>query len=314
VKQVRVIDSHTEGEPTRVVIAGAPYLVGDTLDQKALDFRENHSTFRTGVVLEPRGSEAVVGALLLPPQKSTSQASVIFFNNVGVLGMCGHGTIGLVRTLQYLGRLQPGKVAIDTLVGTVEALLHEDARVTIWNVPSYRYKHNVSLTIPGFGDVTGDIAYGGNWFFATSSDEHELTLANLSTLTRFTAAIRHQLETEGITGESGALIDHIELFGPPKNPDNNSRNFVLCPGMAYDRSPCGTGLSAKLACLAAEGSLQPGQIWRQESVIGSLFEGQFSPLPSDKRILPQITSRAYITGDNTLIFDPDDPFREGIRP
>ncbi len=311
-RRVRVIDSHTEGEPTRVVISGAPELQGSTLGEQAQVFREMHNGFRSGVVCEPRGADAVVGALLLPATDPSHAAGVIFFNNVGVLGMCGHGTIGIVRTLQYLGRIEAGKVTLDTPVGPVGATLHQDGRVTVENVPSYRYRQGVSIQVPGFGEVIGDIAYGGNWFFAAKAHGLDLTLANLEQLTRFTSSIRESLEREGITGENNGHIDHIELFGAAEAPQNNSRNFVLCPGLSYDRSPCGTGTSAKLACLAADGSLQPGEIWRQESVIGSVFEGSYQPGGNGK-VLPSITGRAYVTADSELLFDAEDPFAEGIR-
>ncbi|MEZ0327088.1 MAG: proline racemase family protein [Fimbriimonas sp.] len=311
-RRVRVIDSHTEGEPTRVVISRAPELAGTTLAEKANDFRLNADGFRSGVVCEPRGADAVVGALLLPSSNPQNAADVIFFNNVGVLGMCGHGTIGIVRTLQHLGKLQPGKLTLGTPVGDVGAQLHEDGRVTVWNVPSYRYRSAVPVQVEGFGEVVGDIAYGGNWFFATKNYGHELELSNLDALIRFTSGIRATLERERIAGENGGHIDHIELFGPPQDPANNSRNFVLCPGLSYDRSPCGTGLSAKMACLAAEGALDEGQTWRQESVIGSIFEGSYRRTEGEK-ILPAITGRAYITADSELLFDPEDPFVEGIR-
>ncbi len=311
-RRVRVIDSHTEGEPTRVVIAGGPELSGSTLAEKAQSFRRDFDGFRSGVVCEPRGADAVVGALLLPPSKPNQVAGVIYFNNVGVLGMCGHGTIGIVRTLEYLGQIQPGKLVIDTPVGEVGAELHEDGRVTVSNVPSYRYRSDVPVEVPDFGTVVGDIAYGGNWFFATKDCGMDLELSNLDQLTRFTVAIRESLEREGITGESGGHIDHIELFGSPKDPANSSRNFVLCPGLAYDRSPCGTGLSAKLSCLAADGLLAPRNKWRQESVIGSVFEGSYERTEGN-RILPSITGNAYITADSELLFDPQDPFAEGIR-
>jgi 4-hydroxyproline epimerase len=212
-----------------------------------------------------------------------------------------------------MGKLEPGKVLLDTPVGVVGAELHDDGRVTVANVPSYRYKQGVSVQVPGFGEVVGDIAYGGNWFFATKNYGHELSLANLENLTRFTTSIREAIEAEGITGENGGHIDHIELFGEPGDPANDSRNFVLCPGLSYDRSPCGTGLSAKLACLAADRALEPGQTWRQESVIGSVFEGTYQSA-SEGRIKPYITGRAYVTADSELLFDPGDPFAEGIRP
>lgn len=312
VRRVRVIDSHTEGEPTRVVVEGAPALDGKTPLDVVAELREKHDDFRSGVVLEPRGSDVVVGALLLEPTKAENVAGVVFFNNVGYLGMCGHGTIGLVATLAYLGRIAPGMHGIETPVGTVHAELHEDGRVSVANVPSYRYKKGVPVALPDGQTIHGDIAYGGNWFFLVEDHGLDLTLADAANLTRYSQAIRDQLEKQGITGENGAEIDHIELVGPATREDGNRRNFVLCPGGAYDRSPCGTGTSAKLACLAADGKLAEGETWGQESIIGSLFQGRYAKGEGDT-ILPTISGRAYVTADATLLFDPNDPFAAGIR-
>jgi 4-hydroxyproline epimerase len=309
-RRVHVIDSHTEGEPTRVVVKGTPKLMSATLPGRVDELRREHDGLRSGIICEPRGNDAIVGAYLFEPTTAEADLEVVFFNNARYLGMCGHGTIGVVSTLAFLKRLDPGEIRLETPVGLVRAMLHEDGRVTVWNVPSYRFRKSVSLGVPGFGKVVGDIAYGGNWFFLLEAEDLELRLSNLEALNAFTTSIRRALGDQGITGEHGEEVDHIELFGPPEREDADSKNFVLCPGLAYDRSPCGTGLSAKLACLAADGKLKPGEVWRQESIIGSLFEGSFEL--SGKGILPSITGRAWITGESVLIFPKDDPFREGI--
>jgi 4-hydroxyproline epimerase len=301
---VRAIDSHTEGEPTRVIIEGAPDLTGP-LPDRVRKLRDSHDDFRTGVVCEPRGWDAVVGALLVEPHDPSADAGVIFFNNVGYLGMCGHGTIGVVRTLQYLGRLTTGEVRIETPVGMVHAHMHEDGRVSVRNVRSYRYRTGVEV-----GGLVGEIAYGGNWFFLAPSPV-PLDLEHLPQLMELTGEIRAELEQREIGGEGDGVIDHIELYGPARDPSNHARNFVLCPGLAYDRSPCGTGTSAKVACLAADGLLAPGELWRQESVIGSVFEASYQP--SDGGVLPTITGRAFVTADAELVFEEHDPFRHGIR-
>lgn len=311
-RRIKVIDSHTEGEPTRVVIDGLPKLIATTFPGIVDELRRDHDGLRSGIVCEPRGHEAIVGAYLLPASAPDAHFGVIFFNNQGYLGMCGHGTIGLVATLAHMGKMGPSEVRIETPVGCVTAMLHDDGRVSIGNVRSYRYQKGVSVPVDGYGEVVGDIAYGGNWFFLADADGRDLSLSNLDDLSAFTSAIRRSLDAHRITGEHGALIDHVEIFGPPQGPYADSRNFVLCPGLAYDRSPCGTGLSAKLACLAADHKLEPGETWRQESVIGSRFEGQFQVDPSGEGILPIITGRAWITGESTLIFDESDPFGEGI--
>ncbi len=310
--RVQVVDSHTGGEPTRVVVSGGPDLGrGDLASRRAI-FRDHYDDFRSAVCNEPRGSDAMVGALLCEPTDPSCSAGVIFFNNVGVLNMCGHGTIGLLVTLAHLGRVDVGTHRVETPVGVVEATLHGPNEVTIKNVPSYRYAKDVAVDVEGIGpyQVKGDIAWGGNWFFLVKyPDILEIALSNLERLTDFTVKVRQGLERQGITGENGGEIDHIELFGPSKVAD--SKNFVLCPGKAYDRSPCGTGTSAKLACLAADGKLQEGQVWRQESLIGSVFEG--SVTYEGSWTIPHIKGSAFVNAEATLILQEGDPFRMGIR-
>ncbi len=313
-RPVHVIDSHTAGEPTRVVVAGGPELGSGSMAQRLERFRRDFDRFRSAVVNEPRGSDVLVGALLQEPVDAGAAAGVLFFNNVGMLGMCGHGTIGLVRTLQYLGRLGPGRHRIETPVGPVDAELHEDGRVSVRNVPAYRHRKAVRLELPGGGSVSGDVAWGGNWFFLSHDHGQRVEPGRIEALTEYAWAVRRALAAAGVTGADGAEIDHIELFtDPPASAEAaDSRSFVLCPGGAYDRSPCGTGTSAKLACLQADGHLEPGQAWRQESVIGSRFEARFE-LDAGDRVVPTITGEAYVTADATLLFDEYDPFRWGIR-
>jgi 4-hydroxyproline epimerase len=308
---VHVIDSHTEGEPTRVVISGAPDLGAGELPTRLDLLRRQFDSLRSGVVCEPRGSEVVVGALLCQPVDPASTAAVIFFNDVGYLGMCGHGTIGLVTTLAYMGRIGPGQHRIETPVGTVSAQLHPDGRVSVSNVPSYRLRASVPVDVPGYGRFTGDIAWGGNWFFLVAEHILALSLANRAQLVAVSTAIRSALIASGITGEGGALIDHIELFSAPEHATNSSRNFVLCPGASFDRSPCGTGTSAKMACLYADGKLHPGEVWRQEGILGTVFEGTITEAPNG-RVFPVITGRAWITAESKLLFQQDDPFPGGI--
>ena len=310
-KCVKVIDSHTAGEPTRVVISGGPDLGYDSLAERLERFRNEYDDFRSAVINEPRGSDALVGALLCAPVDDTCVTGVLFFNNVAYLGMCGHGTIGVVATLQHLGRIEPGTHRIETPVGVVIAHLYENGEVEIANVPSYRHRAGVTVVVPGIGAVTGDVAWGGNWFFLVNDHGQQLTLDNLETLTDYTSRIRAALARDGITGADGHEIDHVELFVPSEIDGLDSRNFVLCPGKAYDRSPCGTGTSAKLACLFADGKLREGQVWRQESIVGSIFEGSVSII--DGKIHPHIRSAAFVTAESDLVLDPRDPFCMGIR-
>jgi proline racemase len=304
------IDSHTGGEPTRVVLSGFPDLGTGTLMQRRQLLRDQHDQWRQATACEPRGSDTMVGALLLEPQDPGACAAVIYFNNVGYLGMCGHGTIGVVRTLQHLGRIGPGRHRLETPVGTIGVELHVDGRVVIDNVESYRHTKDLALDVPGYGRVTGDIAWGGNWFFITNDTPLPLTLANRRGLTTYTEAIRAELDHAGIVGTDNGVIDHVELNAPSTDADADSGNFVLCPGMAYDRSPCGTGTSAKVACLAADGKLAPGQVWRQAGILGSVFEAQYTPGPSG--VMVRITGTAHITGKGQLLIDDTDALAWGI--
>jgi len=309
--RVQVIDSHTGGEPTRLVVRGGPNLGSGPLAERLECFRSEHDAFRSAVVNEPRGSDVMVGALLSDPVDPACAAGVIFFNNVGYLGMCGHGTIGLIATLAYMKRIGPGKHKVETPVGTVSAVLHEGGEVTVNNVASYRSAANVAVDVPGFGEVKGDVAWGGNWFFLVRNHEMELTLRNVDELTAFTWAIRQALRNQGIAGADGKEIDHVELFGPSQLPGVDSKNFVLCPGKAYDRSPCGTGTSAKLACLYADGKIREGETWKQESIVGSVFEG--SVKIRDGKVYPSIMGSAFVNAEAELVLDTRDPLRMGIR-
>lgn len=311
-KQIRVIDSHTGGEPTRVVVEGGPDLGTGPMAERLISFRDRFDHFRSAVVNEPRGSDTLVGALLCKHCDTDCAAGVIFFNNVGYLGMCGHGAIGVVATLGHLGRIKPGRHRLETPAGTIVASLKASGEVVIENVASYRWAKGVALDLEGYGRLTGDVAWGGNWFFL--SEDHGLRLSpeNIDCLLDCTWKIRRELRNRGITGKDGREIDHIALFAPPQRTDADARNFVLCPGGSYDRSPCGTGTSAKVACLVAEGRFGQGRTWRQESIVGSLFEATVRL--DQGRIVPLIKGTAFVTAEATLLLDPRDPMRMGLKP
>jgi 4-hydroxyproline epimerase len=304
--RIKVLDSHTGGEPTRLVLEGGPDLGRGPLSERVKILKEKHDEFRSAVVNEPRGSDVMVGALLCEPHEPGCQFGVIFFNNIGCLGMCGHGTIGMVVSLAHLGRIKPGALRIDTPVGPIEAMLHANGEVSFTNVPSYRKEKELALYLPGVGDVMCDLAWGGNWFCLIENHDQKLELANVAQLTDYASRIRQAVSDSGFPE-----VDHVELFGPSAKPGVNSRNFVLCPGKAYDRSPCGTGTSAKLACLAADGKLAVGAEWVQESIVGSVFRGKYRR--QGDKIIPTITGTAHIMAEATLIIDPADPFGSGIR-
>jgi 4-hydroxyproline epimerase len=304
--RIHVIDSHTAGEPTRIIVDGGPRLQGGSAAEKLEFFRQHHDLFRSAVVNEPRGSDVLVGGILVEPANKSCVAGVIFFNNVGYLGMCGHGTIGLIATLAHIGRLKPGEHKIETPVGIVTATLHGDQTVSVANVPSYRKARAVSVEAPDIGVITGDVAWGGNWFYLVENQGKTIQLADVDMLTDFGWRVRKAINAQGFPE-----VDHVELFGPPSDGRANSRNFVLCPGKAYDRSPCGTGTSAKLACLAADGKLAEGEQWVQESIIGSRFTASYRR--QGGQIIPTITGAAYVNAETTLLLDERDPLCWGLR-
>jgi 4-hydroxyproline epimerase len=310
-QRISVIDTHTGGEPTRIVIAGGPDLGSGTMAERQAIFRDKHDTFRSAVVNEPRGSDVMVGAILLPPVDPSCAAGVIFFNNVGYLGMCGHGTIGVAVALAHLGRIGRGTHRLETSVGEVSVNLEGPNIVAIENVESYRVAKDLAVSVPGLRTYVGDVAWGGNWFFLVQDHGETLSVANVERLTDVAWRIRQAVNAVELEGLKGGEIDHIELFGLPRAANADSKSFVLCPGKAYDRSPCGTGTSAKLACLAADGKLEEGQVWRQESLIGSVFEGSVQIVGD--RVRPRIRGTAYVNAESTLIIDPADPFAMGIR-
>ncbi|MGA7314643.1 MAG: proline racemase family protein [Silvibacterium sp.] len=316
-RRVSILDSHTAGEPTRLVIDGGPDLGTGPLADRKDRFLCLHDDFRTAIVNEPRGSDVIVGALLCEPVDKSCTAGVIFFNNVGYIGMCGHGTIGLIASLARLGRIAPGVHRIETTVGVVTATLHPSGKITVENVPSFRTGVSVPVDVPGHGQIYGDIAWGGNWFYLVEKHGKVLSIENVDELTEYTWAIRQALAEQDITGANGLEIDHIELFSAPQISDDRSPNdahsvnFVLCPGKAYDRSPCGTGTSAKMACLYADGKLAPGEVWRQAGILGTVFEGSIRV--ENGRVIPSITGTAYVTAESTFLLDPNDPFCMGIQ-
>ena len=308
---MRFVDSHTEGEPTRVIVDGGPPLGDGSLAERLARFAKAFDHVRRLTVNEPRGHDALVGALLCEPADPSCAAGVIFFNNVGFLGMCGHGTIGLAVTLAHMGRIRPGRHRFETPVGIVGVNLLDDHTATVENVESYRHARALAVEVAGLGIVRGDVAWGGNWFFLTETAPCDVTLADAGALSLAATAIRDTLATQGVTGRDGAMIDHIEMFAPSNSPGSHSRNFVLCPGGAYDRSPCGTGTSAKLACLYADGKLRPGDIWIQEGLAGGKFSAAFDIGPTGG-VLPRITGRAFLCSEGELLQDPADPFRFGF--
>ncbi len=307
---LRIVDSHTAGEATRVVCQGGPFWnAASPLEWRRI-LAEHYDHYRRAIIEEPRGHPALVGAWLGPPCSREAVASVVFFNNVGYLGMCVHGTLGLAVTLRYLGQVEADTFQIDTPVGLVSVQLHSDTEASVTNVPSYCYRTNVPVDAFPYGTLMGDIAWGGNWFFLVDEPREHVGPENLERLTALACRIRRALEEQAIRGANGAPIDHVALFGPSNDPSCHSRNFVLCPGGQYDRSPCGTGTSAKLACLAQRGLLAEGVLWRQQGIRGTYFDAWYRR--DNEQLIPTLRGAAFITADATLVLDERDPFRYGL--
>ena len=308
---MRVIDSHTAGEPTRAIVEGGPELGVGRLAERAARFESGHAWIRRALLTEPRGFDAMVGALLCPPDDPSCATGIVFFDTAGNLGMCGHGTIGVAATLAFLGRIASGTHRFETPVGVVAVEAKSANEIAVENVESYRREAGASVEVEGLGRVTGDVAWGGNWFFQCPQAPLPLEMENVPALTDAAARVQTALARAGIAGADGARVDHIQFFGPPSSAAADSRNFTLCPGGAYDRSPCGTGTSARLACLAADGALAPGETWVQESIIGSTYRAHYRR-GAGGGIVPTVEGRAFVVGETVLHFAPDDPYRTGI--
>lgn len=297
------IDSHTGGEPTRLVTSGLPDFGAGTVADQATVFARDFDHYRRAIVNEPRGNDVLVGAALVPASVPEADIGVIFFNNVGLLGMCGHGTIGVIASLPDL----PSTVRIETPVGLVVANRNEDNSVSITNVRSYVVAEKISVDVPDFGVVEGSVAYGGNTFLLVTNHpwSNGISISDVRAMTHYCEAVLSSARAVDPT------IDHVELFAPSQCTENDSRNFVLCPGGQYDRSPCGTGTSAKLAWLYANAKLKAGEPYRQESVTGSVFTGKVEEHP-DGGVVPTITGTAFVTARGELVIDPADALGWGI--
>ena len=298
---ISVVDSHTGGEPTRVVLDGFPALRGSTLLERRADVAGRLRRLATAIVDEPRGNEPMVAALLTPAVDERCVTGVIFFDRNLVLGMCGHGMIGLIETLHRLGRIGPGEHLVETPAGTVPVVLAADGLVTFDNVASRLVEGHVEVDVPSLGRVTGAIAYGGNVFFLVATPTVDLDQPRAELL-RIAAAVLHSVHAAGFVD-----VDHVELYGPATSPAANARNFVLCPSGTYDRSPCGTGTSAKVAALAAAGALDEGATWVQESITGSTFSVRYRWVDrATGSIVPTVSGSATVTGRAELFVSPEE--------
>lgn len=327
---IQAIDSHTAGEPTRVVTGGLPAIRGATMADKRAGLQRAHDHLRRALVLEPRGHDAIVLAYLLSPCRAGADLGVVFANDAGYLGMCGHGAIGVATVAVATGMVAAQEpvteLVLDTPAGAVACRVAVDGgrptSVTITNVPSFLFRQRVVVPVHGFGKVAADVAYGGNWFAFVEADQLGLMVEknHLPVLMQAATAIREALVREGVRGrhpdrDDDEIIDHVKLFAPLDGPTPGARALTLCPGAAYDRSPCGTGTSAKLAVLHAKGELATGEWFRSQSVLGTEFRARVvstTDVGGNPAVVPEIEGSAWITGFATFVVDPDDPCAFGL--
>ena len=312
--RLRVIDSHTIGEPTRVVIdeslvAGLDLGMGSVRERRDR-FRDRYDHVRSALVGDPRGTNAMVGVILVPPADPSCRFGAFYVNRVGYLDMCGHATIGLAVTLGSQGIIEPGSFRLETPAGVVGVMWHGGGAASFECVPPRRIAKSLALACDDGSRVTGDVATSGLWFFICRDHGLAVEPAAIPALTERAWSIRRALEARGITGDGGEVIDHVVLLGPPREPGNDGRAFVLCPDGAFDRSPCGTGTSALVGCLLDDGMLAEGRTWRQESVLGGVYEARIRR--EQGVAVPTVRGRAWLTAETTLHFAADDPYRIGL--
>ncbi|MGI9177053.1 MAG: proline racemase family protein, partial [Pirellulales bacterium] len=307
-------DSHTIGEPTRVVVDetfAAALALGDGSVRRRRDlFRERYDHVRRALVGDPRGAVAMVGVVLVPPHDPACRLGAFYFNRVGYLDMCGHATIGLAVTLGSLGRIEPGSFRLETPAGSVGVTWHGGIDASFECVPPRRIHRGLAVDCGSGQTVTGDVATSGLWFYLCRDHGIAVTPAEIPRLTDLAWTIRRGLEARGITGDGGEIIDHIVLLGPPSTSGNDGKAFVLCPDGAFDRSPCGTGTSALVGCLHEDGLLAEGRTWRQESVLGGIYEARVRR--EGEILVPTVRGQAWITAESELRFAIDDPYRTGL--
>jgi 4-hydroxyproline epimerase len=312
--QLRVLDSHTIGEPTRLVIdewcAASLDLGTGSVRQRRDVFRERYDHLRRAIVADPRGVEAMVGVVLVPPTDPSCDLGAIYFNRVGYLDMCGHATIGLAVSLGHLGRISPGPFRLETPAGVVGVQWHGGTSVSFQCVSPRRIHRGLVVRCADGTTVSGDVATSGLWFFICRDHGLSIDTEAISQLRDKAWAIRRSLAAAGVTGDTGEVIDHIVLMGPPQDPANHARNFVLCPDGAFDRSPCGTATSALVGCLHDDDLLAEGALWRQESILGGVYEASINR--SGGVLMPTVRGQAWITAESTLHFAADDPYRTGL--
>ena len=326
---ITAVDSHTEGEPTRVVTGGVPFVPGKTMPEKKQWLAENRDDLRKSLMWEPRGHKDMLGALITPPVSKDADFGVIFMDGDGYLDMCGHGSVGVVTVVLETGMV-PMKdsgeqtVVMDTPAGLITAraiMEHGKAKsVSFQNVPSFYYS-SLTVKVPGLGEIPVDISYGGNYFALVNVNRLNMPLEveNIKDLTEIGLTIRDLVNQQAEiihpgTGAKGS-VDLTEIYDESSAPAV-TKNIVIFGAGQVDRSPCGTGTCAKMAVLNKKNKLSPNEIYRHKSIIGTEFQGKIleeTTVGDYKAIIPEITARAYITGIQQFVMDADDPFKYGFQ-
>lgn len=322
------LDGHTCGNPVRLVSGGGPILEGQTMLEKRAHFLRAFDWIRTGLMFEPRGHDMMSGAILYPPTRPDCDVAVLFIETSGCLPMCGHGTIGTVTMAIENGLVtprEPGKLAIDAPAGRVEVTYRQEGRfveeVRLRNVPAFLHAEGLTAQVEGFGEIVVDVAYGGNFYaivepqknFRDMADHSAGALIALSP--RLRAALNAQYDFVHPEHPEIRGLSHILWTGAPRHPEAQARNAVFYGDKAIDRSPCGTGTSARMAQLAAKGRLAVGDAFVHESIIGSLFHGRVeaaTTVAGKPAIVPSVAGWARQTGINTIFIDDRDPFAHGF--
>ncbi|MEP0265051.1 4-hydroxyproline epimerase [Dokdonia sp.] len=324
------IDAHTCGNPVRLVAHGGPELIGKTMSEKRQHFLKEYDWIRKGLMFEPRGHDMMSGSILYPPHDSENDVAVLFIETSGCLPMCGHGTIGTITIALEQGLIKPkttGKINMEAPAGLVKIDYQQTGNKVDWvkltNVPSYLAAENLTIDCPELGEITFDVAYGGNYYAIVDpqknfSGVHDFTA---SQIIQYSQVVRERINAkypdQFIHPENNTIRDvtHMLWTGNPIDPKSSGRNAVFYGDKAIDRSPCGTGTSARLAQLYAKGRLQIGEAFIHESFIGSTFVGRVEKevmIGSHKAIIPSIQGWARIYGHNTITIDEDDPYAFGF--
>lgn len=328
-KVINVVDSHTMGEPTRIVVGGIPKLPGKTMAEKKQYLIDNLDHIRTGIMLEPRGHNDMFGSIITQPCDETADFGIIFMDGGGYLNMCGHGSIGAITVAIETGMVQAVEpvthVKMDTPAGivTAEAKVKDGKvlEVSFVNVPAFLYKKDLEVELPEIGTVKFDISFGGSFFALIHANQFGLTVEpkNASKLTEIALELRdvinEKIEMQHPTLGHITTCDLVEIYDNPSHPEATYKNVVIFGQGQVDRSPCGTGTSAKLATLYSKGELKENELFVYESILGTMFKGRV--VGTDKvgefeAVIPEVTGAAYITGMNNLMFDPMDPLKDGF--